>query len=248
MSTRIVLLLLAGLGVLVAGCGGSGPQGTPPPAGGDDVQTTFEVGPLLIRTAAVPGFVAEDIPNPGGGVSLVALYGSEIDWMASQAMLDRIVFVRSHAGGQNVWVCNLDGSGAVRLTSNTAAENAPCWSPDGASIAFQRIWPAQDWEIMMMNADGSSVRALTDNPVVDEHPSFAPEGRRLAFHTNRTGNMEIFAMYTDGSAATNLTNHPAMDLQPDWGPDLTDPGILFTTLRDGNLEIYEMGSDQQPGK
>lgn len=245
MSARTVaLLLLSTLGLVLAGCGGSGPEIAPPPDDGGGAQT-HEIGPLLVRTASAPGFVAEEIPNEMGGVNLVALYGSQINYLASQAMLDRIVFASTRGGSAgNLWVCNLDGSGLVRLTNNTATEASPVFTPDGTGIAFARRWPAEDWEIIMINSDGSGPRALTSNTSMDAYPSFAPEGRRIAFSSDRTGNFEVFGMFTDGSGATNLTNHAASDIYPDWSPSMDEPRILFASNRvGGNHEIWRMNAD-----
>lgn len=111
---RLAVALLVGVGlVFVVGCGGGGEGDgggpvVPPPGGGDTA--AVEVGPLLVRPASAAGFIAQEIPNPGGTISLVALHGSRITYMASQAFLDRIVFSRGSAPDYDIWVCNLDGS------------------------------------------------------------------------------------------------------------------------------------------
>ena len=243
MSRASLMLFLPAIVLVLVGCGSGesplAPGPSPgPPTGGD--AATHEVGPLLIRTASAAGFVAEDIPT-AGEVTLVALHGSTIQYLASQAMLDRILF--SYGGASpDVWVCNLDGSNRVKLTDNAATEGSPRWSPDGTRIVFDRKWSGQDSEIMLMNADGSGVYAVTNNALEDGSPAFGPAGRRIAFD-RLSGNREIFSAFLDGSSATNLSNHAADDYNPDWSPRLDDPTILFASERTLPRDIYEMNED-----
>jgi Tol biopolymer transport system component len=48
-------------------------------------------------------------------------------------------------------------------------------------------------------------------------------------------------MDADGSNLVQLTDNDAEDFFPAWSPDGTQ--IAFTSSRDGNLEIYVMGTD-----
>jgi dipeptidyl aminopeptidase/acylaminoacyl peptidase len=48
-------------------------------------------------------------------------------------------------------------------------------------------------------------------------------------------------MGSDGASQTNLTNNTAEDNFPNWSPD--GSRIAFSSLRDGNSEIYVMNSD-----
>jgi len=243
---RLSLLAIAcALAAVLAGCGG--PEDavappTPPPDGGD--AAPVQVGPLLVRPASAAGFVVEPIATEYGPVSLVALHGSRISYLASQALLDRIVFSRGSGLDFDICVCNLDGSGTVKLVNSTALDEFPAWSPDGARIAFQRYRLGQDNEIVAMGADGSSPYALTSNTDDDKHPTWSPEGRRIAFETDRDGNDEVYLMYDDGSGATNLTGNGAADRGPDWSSSQSNPTIYFASDRDaGDYEIYRMPED-----
>ena len=69
----------------------------------------------------------------------------------------------------------------------------PCWSPDGASIAFvYEALPGAN--IFQIDLDGKNLRRLTAGPKVDERPAFSPDGSKLAFQSNRDGNYEIYVM------------------------------------------------------
>src|SRR5688572_22512982 len=78
-----------------------------------------------------------------------------------------------------------------QLTSSTATNVRPAWSPDGKSIAFQsnRDGP---YHIYVMNTDGSNLRQLTsgdDND--DRHPNWSPDGKTIAVDTGTEIKREI---------------------------------------------------------
>ncbi len=66
---------------------------------------------------------------------------------------------------------NIDGSGQIRLTNNSAYDWAPCFSPDGSKIAFASDRDG-NWEIYIMNVDGSGQVNLTNNQASDAYPGF----------------------------------------------------------------------------
>src|SRR5688500_9755926 len=116
---------------------------------------------------------------------------------------------------------NADGSNQTRLTTSTALESVPRWSPDGARIAFHTDRDGND-EIYMMNANGSQPTRLTNSPGSDLFTSWAPGGQRFAFHTNRDGNFEVYAMNVDGTGVVRLTQNTFLDNYPMWSSDGTD--------------------------
>jgi eukaryotic-like serine/threonine-protein kinase len=74
-----------------------------------------------------------------------------------------IAFMSSRDGNWNVYRVNLDGSGLVRLTDNSANDGLPAWSPDGSSIAFLSDRDG-GWAVWVMNADGTNQRRLFSVP------------------------------------------------------------------------------------
>ena len=85
-----------------------------------------------------------------------------------------------------------------RLTSHTAADWSPTWSPDGRHIAFVSNRDGNP-EIYVMGSDGSNPRRLTHHTANDWSLVWSPDGRHIAFHSNRDGNWEIYVMGSDGS-------------------------------------------------
>ena len=85
---------------------------------------------------------------------------------------------------------------------------------------------------------------ITATAVADNTKSFAASvtitaisaGGPIAFISDRGGNLDIYLMNADGSGVMQLTHDPSNDTHPDWSPDGTR--IAFTSLRDGNGEIY----------
>ena len=69
----------------------------------------------------------------------------------------------------------LDGGTPVRLTTRVLYDFQPVWSPDGAKIAFHRLYRKNhDGDIFVMNADGSDLVQLTTG--TGENPTWAPNG------------------------------------------------------------------------
>ena len=136
---------------------------------------------------------------------------------------------------------NADGTGQTRLTTNSAHDSVPAWSPDGTKIAFASNRDG-NYEIYVMNADGTGQTRLTNNAAsMTCARAGRPDGTKIAFATNRDGNYEIYTMNADGASQTRLTNNAATDEAPAWSPDGTK--IAFDSDRDGNDEIYTMNAD-----
>ncbi|MGD0579133.1 MAG: winged helix-turn-helix domain-containing protein, partial [Bryobacteraceae bacterium] len=72
----------------------------------------------------------------------------------------RIAFASTRSGSDEIWVCEADGSNAVKLTSFGGPYVAnPAWSPDGRRIAFQAR-PGGVIESYIVSADGGKPERL----------------------------------------------------------------------------------------
>jgi hypothetical protein len=71
----------------------------------------------------------------------------------------KIAFMSQRDGNWEIYVMNIDGSEAKRLTNNGDTDGLPIWSPDGQTIAFASDRDGE-WAIWAMNPDGSNQRML----------------------------------------------------------------------------------------
>jgi Tol biopolymer transport system component len=82
----------------------------------------------------------------------------------------RIAFARATGGQLDIYVMNVDGSQARKLSNSAGNDGSPAWSPDGTKIAFSA--QLGDNEIYVINADGSRERRLTFGGLNNGHPSW----------------------------------------------------------------------------
>jgi WD40 repeat protein len=151
-----------------------------------------------------------------------------------------LAYVSDDDGNAEIYTIKSNGVGKTRLTTHTAADEDPDWSPDGSRIVFTSERTGNR-DVFVMNADGSSPTRLTTAAQNDYQPAWSPDGTRIAFVSERDGNPEIYLIQADGTNPVRLTQHAAAETQPAWSPD--GARIAFRSTRDGNGEIYVMNAD-----
>ncbi|MGQ9610489.1 MAG: TolB family protein [bacterium] len=143
----------------------------------------------------------------------------------------------------DIWIKNADGSGiASRLTSNSAAEYHPRWSPDGKLISFHS-YRKKSMDIWVRNSDGSGEdRAITSDTSVDQNAEWSPDSNMLVFESKRSGNFDIWITRADGTGSPiQITNDPSDDTEPLWSPD--GKKIAFLSNRFGIKGVWFKNSD-----
>jgi uncharacterized repeat protein (TIGR01451 family) len=160
---------------------------------------------------------------------------------APQLPWSKLVFESYRDGNYEIYLANDDGSGLVRLTSNTAKDIYPRLNRGATRIAFasNRVG---SYEIYTMNTDGSSLTRLTSNNKDDVNPTWSPDGSKIAFQSYRDGHSEVYVMNANGSSQTRLTIDAAgYNGEPIWSPDGTK--IAFTSYRNNIWRIWVMNAN-----
>src|SRR2546428_6951592 len=103
----------------------------------------------------------------------------------------RVAFVMTTASAErddylsNVWVVDVNGGEPRRLTTGTAKDTLPRWSPNGRWLAFvSDRGPKKKSQLYAMPADGGEATQLTDLPngvFSQGGVAWSPDSTRLAF-------------------------------------------------------------------
>ena len=93
---------------------------------------------------------------------------------------DKIAFV--YAG--DIYTANTDGSDPHRLTSNTANETGPIFSPDGTRIAFSANYQGNT-DVYSISVNGGQPTRHTYHPGNDIAVDWSRNGQEIAFVSSR---------------------------------------------------------------
>ncbi len=114
-----------------------------------------------------------------------------------------------------------DGTGVVRLTTNSLIDANPSWSPDGGRLVFERCCENGTSDLFTIDVATRAEASLTASTTQqDFDPVWSPDGTRIAFVSFAVGqgNLDIWVMNADGSTPVRLTQEAGPDLSPDWQP------------------------------
>ena len=136
---------------------------------------------------------------------------------------------------------NANGTNQTRLTSNTAPEGFPAWSPDGTRIVFESARSGQNF-LYVMNANGSGQDAtdLIECKVTTSRRSHPTGARSSGFRTEMAISKCTWRN-ADGGSEKRLTTNNGADSKPSWSPD--GSRIIFTSDRGGTQDIDLMNAD-----
>jgi Tol biopolymer transport system component len=155
----------------------------------------------------------------------------------------------------------------TRLTNvrqlTSGGENAEAYfSFDGTKLSFQST--GRDGfkcdQIFTMNIDGTNVKLVSTGQGRTTCSHFTPDGRAIVYASTHLGGREcppvpgresgyvwpiydtydIFKVNTDGTGLTQLTKTRGYDAE---ATIARDGRIVFTSTRDGDMEIYSMNPD-----
>jgi len=175
-------------------------------------------------------------------------YGQEITKTITFVVTNNVISVPSSSmiayssnldGDYEIYLIKTDGSEMTQLTSNSAQDTQPVWSPDGRFIAFSsdrdgvQMWNS---DIFVMRADGSAQTNLTDSPFINEFtPCWSYDGKKILYQTDMKGFIEYYVMSSDGTNSRLMEDADIFDFAYPW---VFGDNMLISDNTSGNSEIY----------
>lgn len=119
----------------------------------------------------------------------------------------------------DIYKVSATGGAAVQLTTQSAYDKAPVWSPDGSKIAFASDRNG-NFDVFVMSANGGVAKRLTTNSVSEVPTTFTPDGKQVLFNaaiqdpaesamfpTNAMD--ELYAVNVEGGSTSQVLATPA---------------------------------------
>jgi Tol biopolymer transport system component/DNA-binding winged helix-turn-helix (wHTH) protein len=117
----------------------------------------------------------------------------------------RIAFVSTRSGNQEIWISRANGEFPTRLTSFEGARlETPVWSPDGKRILFsaRRQGAAQ---VNIVDAVGGVPEQLTEEATDAVAPAWSRDGRRVYFASRRSGSWQVWTLELESRRLAPVT-------------------------------------------
>lgn len=133
----------------------------------------------------------------------------------------------------DLWLANIDGSDAKRITNFPGNELSAKFSPDGKLIAFTADYDGS-YNVYVMPVDGGTPKRITYTPDFAQSVGWTPDGSRVIFRSyweNVNGrDPNLYFVNKDGSA-------------PERFP--IDRGRLCSFSPDGKKMVYQRKGDEE---
>jgi len=158
-----------------------------------------------------------------------------------------LVFQSNRDGNLEIYRSLPHGSQERRLTYDSAADESPCFSPDGMWIAFVRATSAAGREVYLMDAlTGDDPVCVSRHRADDWHPTFSPKGDQLAFVSDRDDlktteiterQSDIFLFSLTDSSLARFTQGFGDKSAPSFTPE--GAALVYVNNVNGAFDIFE---------
>lgn len=178
---------------------------------------------------------------------------------------ERIAYSKPIGTQREIYVADIDGSPATRLTHTAADDLHPTWSPDGRYLAFNRADAGGHSRLMRIRLSTLVQTAVTGSTSHDWTPDWS-HGNRIVFsRTDSSGYSRLYLVRPDGTGLHRITASRMNDKNPSWSPDGSrlvftrggaddaDPERLYLVRADGTgltqltkTDTHDLEADWRP--
>jgi len=214
----ISLLLVSGCSHFRQNFGGSKPQNSQP------LQTNLYGNlsgwePVAFEAKPFASLVQHSFSEEGGDYD--PSVSPDGKWIAFSTL--------RHSPNPDIYIKQVHGFTATRLTSDPASEIQPSFSPQGDKVAYASN-RSGNWDIWVIGVDGTNPVRLTTGISNDIHPSWSPDGKNIVYCSlgARSKQWELWVVNTENSSLKKWIGY---GLFPEWCPNPKIPKIAFQQAR-----------------
>ncbi len=134
-----------------------------------------------------------------------------------------------HAPNPDIYIKQINGMVATRLTSDPASEIQPAFSPNSDKIAYA-CNRSGSWNIWVIGLDGSNPTRLTSSASNDIHPSWSADGKSIVYCSfgPRSKQWELWVVDVENPSLKKWIGY---GLFPEWSPNPKLNKIVFQRAR-----------------
>jgi Tol biopolymer transport system component len=125
------------------------------------------------------------VSHPGAGPVNVAdlLQTTRIGGATLSPDGSHMAYISNGSGRLNLWIMNIDGTGAQQLLKSNDRQAAPVFTHDGKEIVYMQDKGGDElYDLYAVSAAGGEPRNVTNTDHTSEvGPLFSPDGKMLAF-------------------------------------------------------------------
>ncbi|MFC6986838.1 hypothetical protein [Streptomyces cirratus] len=177
----------------------------------------------------------------------------------------RIAYAKPVGKQREIYVADIDGTPATRLTHIAADDLHPTWSPDGKSLAFNRADTGGHSRIMRIRLSSLVQTAVTGPDSHDWTPDWSHSDRIAFSRLDSSGFAHLYLVRPDGTGVHRITTGRLNDKYPSWSPDGSrlvftrggaddaDPEHLYVVRADGTAltqltktDSHDLEADWRP--
>lgn len=119
-----------------------------------------------------------------------------------------------------IYIANIDFTGERRLTTGTAEERYPQFSPDGLRIVYTKTTSGDVNNVFVVNSDGTGdtqLTSYTNSTHRIDYPRWSPDGKKIAYSFFDGAQWDIWTMNSNGTEKVNVTNTSGFnEVVTDW--------------------------------
>ena len=210
----------------------------------DDTGGALRAGVSVVNTVTGRAYLTKNFARGSAEARRLAHeVNDEIVWAVKKVKgiaSTRIAMIGKAGKQDDLYICDADGGGLVRLTRDGAICLRPRWTPGGQGIFYTSFVGGYP-DVYRIDLKSNRRERVVSFPGLNTGAIVSPDGRRLALVLSKDGNPDLYVIDLADRRLTRLTRTGrAAEASPTWSPDGNQ--LAFVSNSSGLPQIYVLGA------